>query len=249
MHRHGSVSPVFGGHFAGGVEDSGRQWWRCAAKAGFGPVSHRHGLGDGAPWIVNQFDHHFGTQGRYLIDFFHVCDYLSAAAPVCAADHAQAWLDVRKERLKANQVATILDALEPFIPADQEDDPVTAGDRYLRNRLYYLDYQGEIQQDLPIGSGEIESAHRIYYPATTQTPQGLVVTGTCRSDVGLAIKPRQPRMGGLLATGRKTSGRDRSAHRCITLNRTRMGLTTHQFAPNHGFRAFRQGCCNGKSNS
>jgi hypothetical protein len=171
MHRHGSVSPVFGGHFAGGVEDRGRQWWRCAAKAGFGPVSHRHGLGDGAPWIVNQFDHHFGTQGRYLIDFFHVCDYLSAAAPVCAADHAQAWLDVRKERLKANQVATILDALEPFIPADQEDDPVTAGDRYLRNRLYYMDYQGEIQQDLPIGSGEIESAHRYIIQQRLKRPK------------------------------------------------------------------------------
>ena len=96
--RHGRVSPVFGGHFAGGVEESGRQWWRCAAKAGFGPASHLHGLSDGAPWIVNQFDLHFGTQGRYLIDFFPVCDYLSAAAPVCAADHAQAWLDVQKER-------------------------------------------------------------------------------------------------------------------------------------------------------
>ena len=26
VHRHGSVSPVFGGHLAGGVEESGRQW-------------------------------------------------------------------------------------------------------------------------------------------------------------------------------------------------------------------------------
>lgn len=81
-HRHGSASPVFGGHVAGGVEERGRQWWRCAAKAGFGPASHPHGLGDGAPWIASQFDRHFGTQGRHLIDFFHVCDYPSAAAPV-----------------------------------------------------------------------------------------------------------------------------------------------------------------------
>jgi hypothetical protein len=50
--------------------------------------------------------------------------------------------------------------LAPFVRADQEDDPVTAGDRYLRNRLDHLDYQGAIQQGLPIGSGEIESAHR-----------------------------------------------------------------------------------------
>ena len=43
---------------------------------------------------------------------------------------------------------------------DHDDDPVTACDRYLRNRLDQLDYQGAIQQGLPIGSGEIESAHR-----------------------------------------------------------------------------------------
>jgi len=160
VHPQGRVSPVFGGHFAGGVEESGRQWWRCAAKAGFGPASHRHGVGDGAPWIVNQVDLQFGTQGSYLIDFFHVGEYLGAAAPGCAADHPQAWLEVQKERLKANQVAAVLEALAPFVTVDQDDDPVTACDRYLRNRLDYLDYQSAIQQGLPIGSGEIESAHR-----------------------------------------------------------------------------------------
>ena len=160
VHPQGSVSPVFGGHFAGGAEESGRQWWRCAAKAGFGPASHLHGVGDGAPWIVNQVDLQFGTQGSYLIDFFHVGEYLGAAAPGCAADHPQAWLEVQKERLKANQVAAVLEALAPFVTVDQDDDPVTACDRYLRNRLDYLDYQSAIQQGLPIGSGEIESAHR-----------------------------------------------------------------------------------------
>jgi hypothetical protein len=161
VHPQGSVTPVFGGNFVGGVEESGRQWGRCAAKAGFGPASHLHGVGDGAPWIANQMDLQFGTQGSYLIDFFHVCEYLGEAAPVCAPDHPQAWLDVQKERLKAHQVAAVLDALAPFVRADDDDDdPVTACDRYLRNRLDQLDYQGAIQQGLPIGSGEIESAHR-----------------------------------------------------------------------------------------
>jgi hypothetical protein len=31
-------------------------------------------------------------------------------------------------------VAAVLDVLAPFVRADQEDDPVTACDRYLRNR-------------------------------------------------------------------------------------------------------------------
>jgi len=53
VHPKGSVTPMFGGNVVGGVEESGRQWVRCAAKAGFGPASHLHGVGDGAPWIAN----------------------------------------------------------------------------------------------------------------------------------------------------------------------------------------------------
>lgn len=160
VHPKGSVTPRFGGNFAGGVEESGQQWWRCAAKAGFGPGSHLHAVGDGAPWIANQVDLQFGTQGTYLVDFFHLCEYLGEASKVCAAEDPQAWLDVQKDRLKANPAAAVLDTLAPFVQADNDDDPVTACDRYLRNRLDQLDYQGALQRGLPIGSGEIESAHR-----------------------------------------------------------------------------------------
>jgi hypothetical protein len=160
VHPKGNVTPLFGGNFAGGVEESGRQWWRCATKAGFGPGSQLHAVGDGAPWIMNQLERQFGAQGSYLVDFFHLCEYLSEAAKVCAAEDPQAWLEMQKDRLKANQVAAVLQALAPFVSADDDDDPVTACDRYLRNRLDQLDYQGAIQRGLPIGSGEIESAHR-----------------------------------------------------------------------------------------
>lgn len=159
VHPKGRVTPVFGGNFAGGVEESGRQWERCAAKAGFGPQSQLHAVGDGAPWIADQVDLHFGTQGSYLVDFFHLCTYLGEASPVCGADDPPAWLDQQKDRLKANQSALVLAALAPFVEAES-DAPVAACDRYLRNRLDQLDYQGAIQQGLPIGSGEIESAHR-----------------------------------------------------------------------------------------
>jgi len=160
VHPKGSVTPMYGGNFAGGVEDSGRQGWRCAAKAGFGPGSQLHAVGDGAPWIVNQVELQFGTQGRYWVDFFHLCEDLGDAAKVCAPDNPQAWLDVQKDRLKANQAAAVLDTLAPFVQADHADDPVTACARYLRHRLDQLDYQGALQRGLPIGSGEIESAHR-----------------------------------------------------------------------------------------
>ena len=123
FHPKGRVTPVFGGNFAGGVEESGRQWERCAAKAGFGPQSQLHAVGDGAPWIADPVDLHFGTQGSYLVDFFHLCTYLGEASPVCGADDPPAWLDQQKDRLKANQSALVLAALAPFVEADS-DAPV-----------------------------------------------------------------------------------------------------------------------------
>ena len=158
-HPLGGAAPVFGGHFAGGVEESGRQWARCAAKAGFGADSHLHAVGDGAPWIASQVEARFGAQGCYLVDFFHLCEYLGAAAPACAANDASAWLETQKDRLKANQAGAVLEALAPCLEAGYEG-PVADCDRYLRNRLSQLDYRGALERGLPIGSGEIESAHR-----------------------------------------------------------------------------------------
>ena len=158
VHPLGSAAPLFGGHFAGGVEESGRQWGRCAMKAGFGPDSHLHAVGDGAPWIAAQVEARFGTQGSYLVDFYHLCEYLGAAAPACAAN-AEAWLDTQKDRLKANQADAVLETLAPCLEAGY-DGPVADCDRYLRNRPSQLDYRGALERGLPIGSGEIESAHR-----------------------------------------------------------------------------------------
>lgn len=47
-------------------------------------------------------------------------------------------------------------------PKDIKDDkaPVRCCYRYLKNRPGQLNYQAAIEADLPIGSGEIESAHR-----------------------------------------------------------------------------------------
>lgn len=187
VHRHGCVTPMFGGNFAGGVEESGRQWGRCAAKAGFGPGSHLHAVGDGAPWIANQLEMHFGPQGRYLVDFFHLCEYLGAAAKVCAPDNPQGWLDVQKDRLKTNQATAVLVALAPFVRTEQDDNPVTACDRYLRNRLDQLDYQGAIQQGLPIGSGAIESAHRAIIQARLKRPGAWWSPGHIETMVALRL--------------------------------------------------------------
>ena len=52
-----------------------------------------HGVGEGEPWIASQIDHRFGELSRYLLDFYHACEYLANASRVCALDAPKAWMD------------------------------------------------------------------------------------------------------------------------------------------------------------
>jgi hypothetical protein len=157
----GAVTPHFGATM-GSVEAAGDQLWECAVAAGVGPQTCLHAVGDGAPWIADQVDRRFGTQATYLLDFWHLCDYLAAAAAV-VADAPAAWMTEKKTWLKANRWSDVLDALRSSVEPDDVADaaaPVRACVRYLSNRTHQLDYQGALTANLPLGSGEIESAHR-----------------------------------------------------------------------------------------
>jgi hypothetical protein len=134
-------------------------------QAGFGTGTPVHGVGDGAPWIADQVEKKFGAQGSYLVDFFHACDYLNAAgiAIVGSEPERTTWMNQQKERLKTNQADEVLQELQTHLesPTAQDGDaPVRQCHRYLFNRREQLNYQGAIKRELPIGSGEIESAHR-----------------------------------------------------------------------------------------
>ena len=164
-HEKGSRTPVYAGSIEGGVEAAGRQLLTCAVRAGFGTNSRVHAVGDGAPWIVGQVEEQFGDQGRYLIDFYHVCEYLSAAAAAIASDAAarEAWIETQKEAIKSGRLDTTLQVLASRCETPEvcdEQAPVRRCHRYLSSRTAQLDYRGALANGLPIGSGEIESAHR-----------------------------------------------------------------------------------------
>jgi hypothetical protein len=144
----------------GDAQASGEQWPALAKACGFGQRSRLHAVGDGAPWIAEQVERHFGRQATYLVDFFHVCEHLAPVAAYAGGD-ASAWLETQKHRLRANDWPAVLDALAPWIePADRDTTPARDADRYLRARSHQLNYRDALAADLPIGSGEIESAHR-----------------------------------------------------------------------------------------
>jgi hypothetical protein len=164
-HAQESRTPVYAGAIEGGVEVAGRQLLTCAVRAGFGTRSRVHAVGDGAPWIVGQVEEKFGEQGSYLIDFYHVCEYLSAAAEAIAPNPAarETWMETQKDALKSGRLETTLRALAGHCEAPDVDDehgPVRRCHRYLSTRETQLNYRQALADGLPIGSGEIESAHR-----------------------------------------------------------------------------------------
>jgi len=161
-HAHGSVTPRFAATF-GAPDVVGEQLRDCAIRVGFGLTSRLHSVGDGAPWIADQVPQVFGPQGRYLVDFYHVSEYLAAAAPRCAPDTPTQWLAQQQAQLKQGDVAGVQAALAPSLEAPEVTDkaaPVRCCARYLTNRPGQFDYQQALAVGLPIGSGEIESAHR-----------------------------------------------------------------------------------------
>ena len=143
------------------VSDTGLRWAQCVQAAGWGLNSQIHGIGDGAPWIAEQARVQFGAQGRYTLDLYHGCDYLTAAAPDPA--HAKPFVDPLREALRASDHPSVLAALRPReepLEVPDEDAPVRAALRYLGNRTDQLDYAYALTHNLPVGSGLIESGHK-----------------------------------------------------------------------------------------
>lgn len=157
-HKTGSKSSVFSATFSD-TNTVGKHIRYCVDKAGCGANSKIHAVGDGAPWIAEQVDIQFGSQAKYLIDFYHASEYLAAASRECAVDNPKKWLHTQQQLLKVGRHNIVLNHLKEFAMVN-EGSATNKCYHYLKRRLHQLHYDEAIKHDLPIGSGEIESAHR-----------------------------------------------------------------------------------------
>lgn len=158
----GKTETVYAATF-GDIAEVGRRWGHCARRAGWGRNSQIHALGDGAEWIKLQTQEVFGAQGTFLCDYYHVSEYLAAAASTCQTKSPQQWRRTQQKRLKQGALAKVIDTLaEHLEPSGTLEAlaPVTNAHRYLSNRTDCLDYPRALRLGLPIGSGMIESGHR-----------------------------------------------------------------------------------------
>lgn len=156
--RNDSSPPTFSATFSD-VATVGKHIRYCVDKAGCGANSKVHAIGDGAAWIADQVDIQFGSQAKYLIDFYHASEYLAAAALELAANNSKMWLHLQQQLLKVGRHNMVLNNLKDYAMAN-ENSATNKCYNYLKRRLHQLHYDEAIKHGLPIGSGEIESAHR-----------------------------------------------------------------------------------------
>lgn len=153
--------------------DTVAYWWANIAKtAGVGLNSKVHVVCDGATWIRKQAENAFGDQATVLIDFYHVCDYLSQVNQ-CLEGLPKRWFETQKKRLREGRINALIKDLNNYLEPDElsdEEAPVRRALRYLQNRLDALDYKQALAENLPIGSGLIESGHKHVLQARMKLP-------------------------------------------------------------------------------
>lgn len=188
-HAQSSTDICYAGTFDS-VRVAGKQLNECVQQVGCDQHTQIHCVGDGARWIANQVEEQFGANGTYLIDFYHLCEYLSAAASICSAGKEKTWMARQKALLKDSQINQVLLALQPFVELSQvpdEEAPVRGCYRYIKNRLHQLDYKTTIEKDLPIGSGEVESAHRYVIQKRLKVPGAAWKLGNANNMLALRV--------------------------------------------------------------
>lgn len=87
----------------------------------------------------------------------------AADQPFAVAATRDVWMETQKDALKTGRLDEVLRALVPYCepPGTSDDEaPVRVCHRYLSGRRDQLKYREALAEELPIGSGEIESAHR-----------------------------------------------------------------------------------------
>jgi hypothetical protein len=157
--RKGETQSTYGA-IRGSIGSVGILWEDTVQQSGFDPSTKIHCISDGAPWIANLFQEIFQDQGDFLLDFYHVSEYLSDASKAIKPTEATKWRRSQQSKLLTGKSKSVITELARHKRPNQEEDPVTKGHNYLSRRKDCLHYDKARAAGLPIGSGEVESGHR-----------------------------------------------------------------------------------------
>ena len=143
----------------GGPELFGELAYAEARRRGWEHAQDTQAVADGAPWIWNQVDLHFG-ESQQLVDWYHAKQHLADAARLLKGESTPAytrWLNSRETALyqgHADRIARELERAAPSKPAASEALRREAG--YLRQHHHRMNYLEMREDNWVIGSGMVE---------------------------------------------------------------------------------------------
>ena len=136
---------------------------------------HRRGLAnanvivspnDGAVWIQGFVDYHCPEATR-ILDFSHAQGYIADAGKAAYGEGSEpfkAWYRQRSHELKHDPPQQTLTQLSQLRQETDEQDALEVIDgslAYLNKREAMLNYSHFVEQGYPIGSGSVESGHKV----------------------------------------------------------------------------------------
>ena len=121
---------------------------------------------DGALWIQSFVDYHC-PQATRVLDFAHAQEYVAAVgraihgAETAAFRQWYARMSQQLGRQPPQRTVNELRLLQRQHPAHPEGEAIELAIRYLEKRLPMIDYPHFRRQQIPIGSGNVESGHKV----------------------------------------------------------------------------------------
>ena len=161
--KNGDVKPIVDA-LMGSPGEVGKQILYCVEAAGRKNHTKIHFVADGALWIADQVEKIFGSDASFLIDFYHLSQYLAEAAGCCNPSDKGLWRRSMQQLMKEGKISLVLkELLSHMHELEEADDHECLAKKcynYMAKRLNQFDYKGAIEQGLPIGSGKVESTHK-----------------------------------------------------------------------------------------
>ncbi|MGH9882819.1 MAG: ISKra4 family transposase, partial [Pyrinomonadaceae bacterium] len=142
------------------------RFWQHLQSRDLDERDFRLALGDGADWIWNLVEMHLPAVPQ-LLDFYHAAEHLYATAQsLWPASTAGTWWHRRLQQLKEGELSNFFAALKWLarsrsgsFKGEPELSPEHLLHYFLKNKER-LNYRWALEENLPIGSGSVESAAR-----------------------------------------------------------------------------------------
>lgn len=123
-------------------------------------------VNDGADWTQSFADYHF-PQATRILDFRHATDYLTTAGQAALGEgtsSSKEWLERTTHQLKHEPPQQTLDdvrSLQTDSLSKADSEAVDQAYHYLKKREAMINYPHFRECGLPIGSGSVESSHKV----------------------------------------------------------------------------------------